>query len=109
MTSHYRCRKLPVPLRLRLRQLAGAVFLVAVIALIPLFLWLQTRGRSTARFAGLVDAESETVGPVATARVLAIEVRPGQRVAPGDVLVRLEAPERAVDLAIGRASCRERV
>ncbi len=92
-----------VPLRIYARHFLRACFLLAIIVLIPFFLWFQTRDTSLSRFTGVVESESETVGAVETARILSIEVQPGQRVNPGDVLVRLDPADRAMDLALQEA------
>jgi multidrug resistance efflux pump len=75
-------------------------FLLLILALIPVFLSFLMQDTAANRFTGLVEAESETVGPVLTARILAIEVQLGQRVKAGDVLVRLDPADRALDLAM---------
>ena len=54
-----------------------------------------------------MEAESETVGAVGTVRILSIEVKLGQRVAPGDVLVRLDPAGPALDLAVQEARLRD--
>ena len=92
MTTRYTRKKLRTPLRVHVRRLLRAGFLLLILGLIPLFLWLQTQDPAAYRFNGLVESESETVGPVDAARILAIDVQPGQRVAAGDVLVRLGPP-----------------
>ena len=107
MTSAYTRKKMKVPMQLRLRRLMRAGFLLAVFAMIPYVLWFQTRERSAARFSGLVEAESETVGPVENARILSVEVQPGQAVKPGDVLVRLDPTDRALDMAMNEARLKD--
>lgn len=96
-----------MPWRLRVRRLLRAGFLLAVFAMIPYVLWFQTRDRMACRFSGLVETESETVGPVANARILSVEVRQGQTVKPGDVLVRLDPTDRVLDVAMNEARLKD--
>ncbi len=100
MTKDFKRGKMRMPLRVTLRRLAGFWFLLAVVALIPVFLWLLSRGGGSERFFGLVEADSESVGSVDTARIVSIEVQPGQRVQPGDVLVRLDSTAQTLDMAV---------
>lgn len=107
MTTHYTRNKMPMPLRVRVRRLLRASFLLFILALIPSFLWLQTQDPAAYRFNGLVESESETVGPLETARILSIEVQSGQRVNAGDVLVRMDASDRALDMAMNEARLKD--
>lgn len=107
MTNQYHRKTMRVPWRLRMRRLLRGCFLLVVIALIPYFLWLQTQDPSTYRFSGLVEAETETVGPVENARILSVEVQVGQRVKPGDVLVRLDPSDRASEQAMNEARLKD--
>ena len=90
-----------------MRRLARRGFLLLVFGLIPFFLWFQMQDPAAYRFNGLVESESETVGPVTTARILTIEVQPGQRVNAGDVLVRLESTDRELELAMSEARLKD--
>lgn len=92
-----------LPFKLLLKRLARACFLAAVVGLIPFFLWFQTQDQEAHRFNGMVESEAETVGPVDTVRILSIDVQPGQSVKAGDVLVRLDPADRALDLAMNEA------
>lgn len=93
-----------VPWPLRLRRLLRWGFLLPMAVLIPLLLWfLMGQGAGGGRFLGVVEAEAESVGSVGTVRILSVEVRPGQRVEPGDVLVRLDPAGPALDLAVQQA------
>lgn len=103
MTKAFKRGKMRIPFRVHVRRFLNACFLLAIIALIPFFLWFQTRDSSLTRFTGVVDSEGETVGAVTTARILSIDVQPGQRVSPGDVLVRLDPTDHAMDVALQEA------
>lgn len=109
VAKEFKREEMRMPWRLRLRRLARWSWLVPLIALIPLLLWflMQAGGGGGDRILGLVEAESETVGAVGTVRILSIEVKPGQRVAPGDVLVRLDPAGPALDLAVQEARLRD--
>lgn len=100
MTRAFKREKMQVPLRIRLQRVMRIWFLLVILGLIPVFLWIQTRDASLYRFAGLVESESETVGSVQPARILSVEVQPGQRVDSGDVLVRLDPADRPLDLVM---------
>jgi len=102
MTSYTR-RSMRPPFRLILKRLMRACFMLLVVGLIPFFLWFQMQDPKAYRFNGMVESEAETVGPVETARILAIDVLPGQSVKAGDVLVRLDPADRAMDLAMNEA------
>lgn len=109
MTQTYKRKQMRTPLGLILRRLSRVCFLLAVIGMIPFFLWLLTQGQNPGlrRFNGLVEAEAENVGPIETARILSVEVQPGQRVNIGDVLVRLDPADRAMDLAMNEARLKD--
>ncbi len=107
MTSSYKRKPMRLPWRLQIRRLMRAGVMVFIVALIPYFLWLQTQDPSSYRFSGLVEAEAETVGPVANARILSVEVQVGQRVKPGDVLVRFDPADRAMDMAMNAARLKD--
>ncbi len=100
MTSHFKRKTMRVPFRARLRRTMRFGFLLLILGLIPFFLAFMMRDSDATRFNGMVEAESETVGPVATARILSVDVQPGQRVYAGDVLVRLDPADRALELAM---------
>ena len=107
MTTHYKRKKMRVPIRVHVRRLMRACFLLLILGLIPYFLWFQTQDRMACRFNGLVEVESETVGSVETARILSVDVQIGQRVNVGDVLVRLDSADRALDLAMNEARLKD--
>lgn len=107
MTSSYKRKPMRLPWRLRVRRLMRASVMLSVVALIPYFVWLQTQDPSTYRFSGLVEAETETVGPVENARILSVDVQIGQRVKPGDILVRFDPTDRAMDMAMNAARLKD--
>jgi len=74
-----------------------------IVALIPIFVAFVMRSSKPGKFTGIVESESETVGSIDDSRILSIEVFPGQKVKPGDVLVRLEPTDRAMELAMNEA------
>ncbi len=103
MTTTYQRKRLKVPFRVRVLRFSRALLLLGVFALIPVFLWHQMRDSYQTRFTGVAEAEAETVGAVAAARIVSVEVQPGQPVRPGDVLVRLDPADRALDVALQEA------
>ena len=105
VSREFRRETMRVPWRLQWRRLARWSFLLPMLALIPFLLWflMAADGSCGDRFLGLVEAESETVGAVGTVRILSIEVRPGQHVEPGDILVRLDPAGPALDAAVQEA------
>lgn len=104
VAKEFKREKMRMPWPFRLRRLARWGLLVPMIALVPILLWFLTReGGGADRFIGQVEAESETVGPVGTVRILSIDVQLGQRVEPGDVLVRLDPAGPALDAAVQEA------
>jgi len=103
MTSAFKRDKMRVPFRVYLRRAVRVWFMLLIIGLIPFLLWFLTQDAATHRLTGVVESESETVGAVAAARIVSIAVQPGQRVSPGDVLVRLDPADRTLDLAMQEA------
>lgn len=103
MTSAFKRNNMRVPFRVHLQRALRVWFILVIVGLIPVLLWLLLQGSPAFLFMGVVESESETIGAVAPARVAAIEVQTGQRVKPGDVLVRLDAPDRNLDLAVQEA------
>jgi len=91
------------PWRLRLRRMQRWAFLVPVAILIPILLATLAGPSGGDRFLGVVEAEAETIGATGTVRIRSIEVQPGQRVVPGDALVRLDPAGPALDLAVQEA------
>jgi multidrug resistance efflux pump len=104
VAKEFRRETMRMPWGFRLRRMARWGFFLPVLALIPLLLWfLMKTGAGDGGFIGLVDAESETVGAVGTVRIQSIDVKLGQRVEPGDILVRLDPAGPALDLAVQEA------
>jgi multidrug resistance efflux pump len=100
MTSDYKRTVMRMPFRVRLRRMIRFSFLLIILGLIPFFLSFMMQDSAANLFNGLVEADSETVGAVEAARILSVDVQPGQRVNAGDVLVRLDPADRALDLAM---------
>ena len=104
VAREFKREKMKAPLGFRLRRMLRWGFLIPMLVLIPLLLWFLSReGGGSDRFLGVVETESETVGAVDAVRILSIEVRLGQRVEPGDVLVRLDPAGPALDKAVQEA------
>lgn len=103
MSREYRRKRLKLPLRVRLQRIWRGALILVVVALVPCLLWFQTRNSPLHRFTGVAEGESETVGATSAARITVVEVVPGQAVAAGDVLVRLDPADRAVDMALHEA------
>jgi len=103
MTSAFKRNKMQVPFRVHLQRALRVWFILLIVGLIPVFLWLLLQGSPVFQFMGMVEAESETIGAVAPSRIAAIDVQTGQRVGPGDVLVRLDPPDRTLDMAVQEA------
>ena len=109
MTQTYKRKRMRTPLKVILRRFSRTLFLLLIIGLIPFFLWFLMENQNSAlyRFNGLVEAESENVGPIETARILSVDVQAGQHVSIGDVLVRLDSADRAMDLAMNEARLKD--
>ncbi len=103
MTKAFKRDKMRTPFRVRVRRFLHGCFVLVILALIPVFLRIQTRDSSLERFTGVVDSESETIGAIAPSRILSIDVQPGQSVKPGDVLARLDPTDRMMDVALQEA------
>lgn len=107
MVTNFKRSPLKKTLRMRSRSLANGLLVLAVLAAIPFALWHQMRDTVQPAFSGIVEADAENVGPVIASRVLSIEVVPGQRVKPGDVLVRFDPSEYAMERAVNETKLRE--
>ncbi len=94
-------------LKMRLQALFRFVFACLVVALIPFVLWHQLRRDESLCIRGMVESESENVGPIETARIVSIEVKPGQQVKPGDILVRFDPTDRVTEKVMNDARLKE--
>ncbi len=103
MDQKFNRKRLSKSFRMRVKAFGRFLFACLIVALVPFVLWHQMQREELLQFRGLVEAEAETVGPVETARIVAIDVVPGQRVKPGDVLVRFDAADRALADVLNRA------
>ena len=90
-------------LRAFLRVVCGVVVILAAAVVL---MWLFGR-ESEVRFRGIVDSGAENVGPVESARIVSIEVEPGQRVKAGDVLVRFDPATLLAEQALNEVKIRE--
>ena len=107
MEKSYRRPRLGRPMRQRLRAFVRVVCGAAVIvAAAAVLMWLFGR-ESEVRFRGIVDSGAENVGPVEAARIVSIEVEPGQRVKAGDVLVRFDPATLLAEQALHEVKIRE--
>ena len=94
-------------MRQRFRQFARLVSGFVVLAgTAYVLMWLFGRENAVS-FRGIVDSGAENVGPVEAARIVSIEVVPGQRVKAGDVLVRFDPAERVAEEAMNEVKIRE--
>jgi len=102
MTTFYKreVRRGPFRLRVFVRQIVRVCLMLLVLGLIPVLLSFLVRRDPVHFLTGMVEADSETIGSVETARILSIEVQPGQPVKAGDVLVRLDPADRDLNLAV---------
>ncbi len=103
MTKDFKRRKLFPSASMLVKRLARVILLGVIIALIPVVAAMVMKNLQPDRFTGVVESESENVGSIDSARILSIDVYPGQSVKPGDVLVRLEPTDRMLDLAMNEA------
>lgn len=107
MEKTYKRARLGRPFRQHLRRGARLVFGLCVMGVAVLALvWLFGREEQV-RFRGIVDAGAENVGPVENARIVSIDVVPGQRVKAGDVLVRFDPTARLAEEALNEVKIRE--
>lgn len=107
MDNSYERPRLGRPFRQRLRTCLSFLFGVLVLALcVCVLAWLFGREEELA-FRGIVDAGAENVGPVENARIVSVEVVPGQQVKAGDVLVRFDPASRLVEESMNEVKLRE--
>ncbi|WP_286638638.1 HlyD family secretion protein [Thiopseudomonas alkaliphila] len=74
------------------RPLLTVLILLILLALLVLGLWLANRP-IPAQLEGMVDTDSINISSKVTSRVLALEVKEGQTVQAGQLLVRMSSPE----------------
>ncbi len=107
MEKSYNRPALKRPLRQRFRAFARFVCgLVILAASAGVLMWLFGR-ESAVSFRGIVDSGAENVGPVEAARIVSVEVVPGQRVKAGDVLVKFDPAARLAEEAMNEVKIRE--
>lgn len=95
------------PMRQRFRAFARLVCGLLVLAVSAyVLMWLFGR-ESAIAFRGIIDAGAENVGPIEAARIVSVEVVPGQRVKAGDVLVRFDPAARLAEAALNEVKIRE--
>lgn len=68
--------------------------------------WLFAERNGTPRAMGIAETLQISLGPLEPARVVAIEVQPGQRVAAGQVVARLDTSLIEADMAVIEAEIR---
>jgi len=83
-------RKAHIPLRIRLAFWARNWVWLFWLLLLPVVWFLLPLERLSNPIAGLVSAETETVGAIETVRIRTLPVEVGQVIQPGDVLVEVE-------------------
>lgn len=107
MESSYARPKLPGSARMRRRGLVRMLLALAVLVAVPLVLLSLFSQEAKVRFNGVVESGAENVGPVEASRIIAIEVKQGQRVKKGDVLVRFDPTERLRDDSVNAVKIKE--
>lgn len=107
MEKSYSRPKLPGSARMRRRGLARMLLAVAVLVAVPIVLLSLFSQEAKIRFNGVVESGAENVGPVEASRIIAIEVKQGQRVKKGDVLVRFDPTERLRDDSVNAVKIKE--
>jgi multidrug resistance efflux pump len=103
MTKDFKRKKMRQSVSMSVKRLSRVSLFILIIVMIPFVSTLVIRNQKPDRFTGIVESESETVGSINSSRIISIEVYPGQSVKPGDVLVRLEPTDRAMELAMNQA------
>lgn len=107
MEKSYSRPKLPGSSRMRMRGLVRTVLALAILVAVPIVLVSLFRQEAKVRFNGVVESGAENVGPVEASRIVAIEVKQGQRVKKGDVLVRFDPTERLRDESVNDVKIKE--
>ncbi len=96
-----------LPVKLLLKRLARLCFLLLIIVMVPVTLWFLTHNHDNFRFNGIVESDSENVGPVENSRILSIDVTPGQQITVGAVLARMMPLDRSLELAMNEARLKD--
>lgn len=104
----YRRKRLWTRPRLALRSLlAGWPFLVWLGAA-GAVVWLYSGSAHYGQLTGVVESRSEDISPVVTARLLAVDVMPGQAVEAGEALARMDTTLVDAGIAADEAAMRSR-
>ena len=107
MQASYKKPRLGLPLKIRLRRIFSFICaLVVLLATTAVLVWLFDR-EERVRFCGIVDSGAENVSPLETARIVAVEVVPGQPVKAGDVIVRFDSADKLMDEALTEMKIRD--
>lgn len=107
MEKSYRKPALTTPLRIRLRRLFSIICSLAVLlAAAGVLIWLFDR-EDRVQFCGIVDSGAENICPLEAARIVSVEVVPGQPVKAGDVVVRFDSANRLMDEALTEMKIRD--
>lgn len=107
MEKSYQKPRLVTPLRIRLRRLASLVCSILVLLVAAgVLVWLFNQ-EERVQICGIVDSGAENVAPLEAARIVSVEVVPGQPVKAGDVVVRFDSADRLMDEALTEMKIRD--
>lgn len=107
MEKVYQKPSLGTPLRIRLRRLFSVLcFLAILLAAAGVLAWLFDREERIS-FCGIVDSGAENVAPLEAARIVSVEVSPGQPVKAGDVVARFDSADSLLNEALTEMKIRD--
>ena len=99
----YMRHRIRIPFAMRLRRLLRGWPLLVWLFVAALAWYLYARGGQFGGMVGVVSTVVEPVAPLRTARLLSVDVVPGQRVRAGDIVARMDTSLLEAELAVAEA------
>lgn len=107
MEATYTRPKLEKSRSMKLRGWLRFGFTFVVLLAVPVMLVLLFRSESSVRFNGMVESGSAKMGPTVASRLVSVNVKQGQRVKAGDVLVCFDSAERLLADSLNELKIRD--
>lgn len=107
MEATYTRPKLGISKNMRVRGWVRFGFTLAVLISVPVVLVLLFRTESSVRFNGVVETGSANMGPTVASRLVSVNVKQGQEVKAGDILVCFDSAERLLEESLNELKIRD--
>lgn len=107
MEATYTRSKLQMSRSMRIRGWLRFLFTLVVLVSVPVVLVLLFRTESAIRFNGVVESGSAKMGPTSASRLVSVNVKVGQQVKAGDVLVCFDSAEHQLEESLNELKIRD--